>query len=124
MLIDGINASNAQWCGCSFISCYTLLKLALLLHNTVLITFLLGSTVMNNVSTPIVYNSTNLAWMIHGHWSMDSALAYFALIQTLFMLSVCIKQRKICTATGNDIFQQNLSYPESNTNRYLILKFS
>ena len=43
------------------------------------------------------------------HWSMDLAVkAYFALIQTLFMLSlsVCIRQRKICTATGKDIFEQ------------------
>ena len=32
-------ASSSQWCGCIFILCYTHLKLALLLHKTVLMNF-------------------------------------------------------------------------------------
>ena len=41
----GINASGAQWHGHISISCYTHLKLELLLHKTVLVMFLLASTV-------------------------------------------------------------------------------
>ena len=41
----GIIAFGAQWCGYIFILYYTHLKLALLLHKTVLLTFLLASTV-------------------------------------------------------------------------------
>ena len=55
------------------------------------------------------------------HWSMDFAVrAYFALIETLFMLSVCIKQRKICTATGKDIFQHTYRQKSSLFPRQLI----
>ena len=41
-------------------------------------------------------NSLQTDWTnSNRHWSMDFAVrAYFALIETLFMLSVCIKQRK------------------------------
>ena len=42
----GINASSYQWFGCIFILCYNHLNLALLLHKTVLVTFLLTSTVL------------------------------------------------------------------------------
>ena len=49
-LLCGINASSFQWSGCIFISCYTHLNLALLLHKTVFVTFLLGSTVCINGS--------------------------------------------------------------------------
>ena len=41
----GINALGVQWCGCIFMLCYTNLNLALLLHKTVLVMFLLASTV-------------------------------------------------------------------------------
>ena len=41
----GINASGAQWCGYISTLCYIHLKLALLLHKTALVTFLLASTV-------------------------------------------------------------------------------
>ena len=46
VLVCGINAFSLQWCGCIFISCYTHLKLALLLQKTELLTFLLASTVI------------------------------------------------------------------------------
>ena len=42
----GINFSGAQWCGYILISCYTHLKLALLLHKTEVVMFILGSTVI------------------------------------------------------------------------------
>ena len=41
----GTNALDTQWCDYIFILCYTHLKLSLLLYKTVLVTFLLGSTV-------------------------------------------------------------------------------
>ena len=44
VLVNGINASSSQWCGCIFTMCYTHLNLALLFHKTVLVTFLLAST--------------------------------------------------------------------------------
>ena len=45
VLMCGINDFGAQWCGHISISCYTHLKLELLLHKIVLIMFLLASTV-------------------------------------------------------------------------------
>ena len=45
LLMCGMNASGSQFCGHISISCYTHLKLELLLHKTVLVTFLLASTV-------------------------------------------------------------------------------
>ena len=44
VLMCGINVSSAQWRGCIFRLCYTHLKLVLLLHNTVLINFPIGTT--------------------------------------------------------------------------------
>ena len=44
-LVSGINAYSYQWCGCIFMMCYTHLKLALLLHKTVLVNFPIGTTV-------------------------------------------------------------------------------
>ena len=41
----GINASSPQWCRSIFILCSTYLKFTLLLHKTVLVTFLFASTV-------------------------------------------------------------------------------
>ena len=41
----GINTLGVQCSGYTYIFCYTHLKLALLLHKTVLVTFLLASTV-------------------------------------------------------------------------------
>ena len=41
----GINAFSYHWSGCIFIMCYTHLKLALLLHKTVLVNFPIGTTV-------------------------------------------------------------------------------
>ena len=45
VLMGGINAFSSQWCGCIFIMCYTLLKLVLLLHETVPLNFPSGTTV-------------------------------------------------------------------------------
>ena len=45
MLMCGINALDAQFCDYIFILYYSHLKLSLLLHKTILVTFLLGSTV-------------------------------------------------------------------------------
>ena len=45
VLVGGINASSSQWCGSIFIMCYTHLKLALLLHKTVLVNSPIGTTV-------------------------------------------------------------------------------
>ena len=45
VLMCRINALDVQRCGYIFILCYTHLKLALLLHKTELVTFLLASTV-------------------------------------------------------------------------------
>ena len=39
VLVCGINASSFQWCGSILKTCYTYLKLALLLHKTALVTF-------------------------------------------------------------------------------------
>ena len=50
VLMCGINASGAQWCGHISTSCYTHLKLELLLHKRVLVTFLLASTVNQSFS--------------------------------------------------------------------------
>ena len=44
VLVCGIDAYSFQFHGCIFMLCYTHLNLALLLHKTVLVTFLLGST--------------------------------------------------------------------------------
>ena len=53
----GINALGVQWCGCIFMFCYIDLNLALLLHKTVLVTFLLASAV--DMKQPIdVKNNT------------------------------------------------------------------
>ena len=49
VLVDGINASNSQWCGCIFLMCYTNLKLALLLHKTVLLNYPIGTTVYSGI---------------------------------------------------------------------------
>ena len=54
VLVCGINAFSSKWHGFIFILCYTHLNLALLLHKTVLVTFLLASTVsMHCVETVI-----------------------------------------------------------------------
>ena len=45
VLMCGINALGVQWCGCIFMLCYANLNLALLLHKTVLVTFLLARCV-------------------------------------------------------------------------------
>ena len=49
MLLSCINAFSFQWPYCIFISWYTHLNLALLLHRAVLVMFLLGSTVYVSV---------------------------------------------------------------------------
>ena len=46
VLVCGINAYSFKLHGCIFMFCYTHLNLALSLHKTVLVTFLLGSTVI------------------------------------------------------------------------------
>ena len=48
VLVCGINAFSSQWCGCIFILCYTHLKLALLLHKTAIVNFLMSTTVSMN----------------------------------------------------------------------------
>ena len=45
VLMCGINSQSHQWRGCIFILCYTHLKLELLLHKIIFVTFLLASTV-------------------------------------------------------------------------------
>ena len=47
VLVCGINAYSFQLHGCIFMLCYTHLNLAFLLHKTVIVTFLLGSTVFS-----------------------------------------------------------------------------
>ena len=46
VLMCSINASGAKWCGYISISCYTNLMLALLLHKTVIVNFLMSKTVV------------------------------------------------------------------------------
>ena len=48
VLMCGIVAYGAHWHGYIFILCYTHLKLALLLHKTKPVTFLLASTVVTD----------------------------------------------------------------------------
>ena len=57
VLVCGINAYSFQLHGFIFMLCYTHLNLAFLLHKTVLVTFLLGST----VSTTKYYVSNALS---------------------------------------------------------------
>ena len=45
VLLCGINAFGAEWCGHISISCYIRKMLVLLLHKTVLVTFLLAINV-------------------------------------------------------------------------------
>ena len=45
VLVGSINAFGSQWCGCIVIMCYTCLKLALLLHETILVNFPIDTTV-------------------------------------------------------------------------------
>ena len=45
LLVCGINASSSQWCGFIFMSCYTHLKLALLLHKKGLVATGVATTV-------------------------------------------------------------------------------
>ena len=42
------DASSYRWCGCIIILCYTHLKLALLLHKTVLVNFFLRNNVLHH----------------------------------------------------------------------------
>ena len=45
VLVCGVDAPSPQWCGCIFMLCYTHLTLALLIHKTLLLIFLLASSV-------------------------------------------------------------------------------
>ena len=49
-LVCGINTFSSQWCGWIFIVCYTHLKLALLLHKTVLVNFPIATTVSKSAA--------------------------------------------------------------------------
>ena len=64
MLMCGINALDAQFCDYIFILYYSHLKLSLLLHKTILVTFLLGSTVTEGLKNQGLlkkdYNKKNL----------------------------------------------------------------
>ena len=51
MLLCGIKAYSRQRCCCIFILCYNHLKLELLPHKTVLVMFLLASTVNERTET-------------------------------------------------------------------------
>ena len=44
VLMCGINASGAQWCGCISILYNTLLKFALFLNKTVILNYLMSNT--------------------------------------------------------------------------------
>ena len=54
VLMCGINAFSPQWCGCIFILYYSHLNSALLLHKTVLVTYLLAHTLFELLGCHIV----------------------------------------------------------------------
>ena len=68
VLVCGMNTSSPKWCGYIFTLCYTHLKLALLLHKTVLKMFLLGSTVWSYSKKFYLY-----CWYLHSS-------TYFSLV--------------------------------------------
>ena len=84
MLLCGINACSPQWCGFIFILWYAHLNLKLLLHKTVLITFLLASTVPNVQAG--VYKG---AWLCTQYLSLNLGKGKFCAPKFLPLLRNC-----------------------------------
>ena len=73
VLVCGINASGSQWCGCTFILCYTHLNLALLLYKQGLVATGVGIT----VHVPKMVQSTLMAGVVFQFFPFSCKLQLF-----------------------------------------------
>ena len=94
VLMCGINALGAQWCDYILIQCYTDLKLALLLHKTVFVTFLLASAVARYC----------------GH-KVEVGSKIFFILLTIIAASTYLYGMYYCCKSSNDHLCAMLVYP-------------
>ena len=93
------NASGAQWYGYTFMLFYNHLKLSLLLHETVFVTFLLASTVTPfqnlDLSIKIPHIKLNLHINNPGHWTHKNAYED-DLGKFLWNFQICTSHNPLC----------------------------